>query len=265
MQRFSWMILAGCLALSSFAHADEWSKTYTIQGKPELRVETSDANIHVDTWDKNTIEAHITSDRYKINSHELQLQERQSGDRVEITLRFPMHISVFNFNTRGPHVDIEIHMPREGRMELQTGDGKIQVGNFKGDMELQSGDGNQELDAVEGTLRARAGDGSIRAAGRFDGLDLSTGDGKIEARVESGSTMRTNWILHTGDGSVTLQLPSQFSADLDMHTGDGHINVDMPLAIEGRISGRNIHGKLNGGGSTLTVHTGDGSINLEKS
>jgi DUF4097 and DUF4098 domain-containing protein YvlB len=174
-------------------------------------------------------------------------------------------MSVFSFNTRGPHVDIEIHMPREGRIELQTGDGKIQVGNFKGAMELQSGDGNQELDGVDGTLRARAGDGQIRASGRFDGLDLSTGDGRIEARIQPGSTMASSWILRTGDGGVTLQLPDQFAADLDMHTGDGHINVDMPLSIEGRVNGRNIHGKLNGGGNTLTVHTGDGSINLEKS
>ena len=189
------------------------------------------------------------------------------GEAVERALRFDAAVAdglgVLIDRVLIALIDAEAFLVHEAEPEL--GVGKIQVGNFKGAMELQSGDGNQELDAVEGTLRARAGDGSIRAAGRFDGLDLSTGDGKIEARVQSGSTMRTNWILHTGDGSVTLQLPSQFSADLDMHTGDGHINVDMPLAIEGRISGRNIHGKLNGGGSTLTVHTGDGSINLEKS
>ena len=265
MQRIVWIILAACLAASTLAHADEWSKSYTIQGKPDLYVDTSDANIHVNTWDQNTIEAHITSDRYKINSHELQLQERQNGDRVEISLRFPARMSVFSFNMHGPRVDIVIHMPREGRIELQTGDGKIQVGNFKGAMELQSGDGNQELDGVEGTLRARAGDGEIRVSGRFEGLDLSTGDGRIEARVQPGSTVSSAWTLRTGDGGVTLQLPDQFAADLDMHTGDGHINVDRPLSIEGRVNGRNIHGKLNGGGNTLTVHTGDGSINLEKS
>jgi hypothetical protein len=37
------------------ARADEWSKTYNLSGKPTLRVETSDANIRVSTWDQNTI------------------------------------------------------------------------------------------------------------------------------------------------------------------------------------------------------------------
>ena len=44
------------------AHADEWSKTYTVSGKPDLRVETSDANIRVTTWDQNTIEAKVDHD-----------------------------------------------------------------------------------------------------------------------------------------------------------------------------------------------------------
>jgi hypothetical protein len=52
MKRFALVAFAICLAVAPFACADEWSKTYTITGKPDLRVETSDANIHVDTWDR---------------------------------------------------------------------------------------------------------------------------------------------------------------------------------------------------------------------
>ena len=49
-----------CLAAGAAAQAEQWSKTFTLTGKPDLRVETSDANISVDTWDQNTIAA--TSD-----------------------------------------------------------------------------------------------------------------------------------------------------------------------------------------------------------
>ena len=31
---------------------EEWNKTFNINGRAELRVETSDAQIHVDTWDE---------------------------------------------------------------------------------------------------------------------------------------------------------------------------------------------------------------------
>jgi DUF4097 and DUF4098 domain-containing protein YvlB len=156
-------------------------------------------------------------------------------------------------------------MPREGKVNLHAEDGSIRLANLKGEMELQTGDGNQEIDSVDGTLRARAGDGRITAAGRFDGLELTTGDGRIEARAMSGSTVASGWTVHTGDGSVTLELPANLAADVDLHTGDGHIEADIPVSVEGRLGERNIHGKINGGGNLITVHTGDGSIRLQKS
>ena len=77
--------------------------------------------------------------------------------------------------------------------------------------------------------------------------------------------MTSSWTLRTGDGSVTLELPANFAADLDMHTSDGHITADIPLSVDGRLSEKNIHGKINGGGNLITIHTGDGSIRLQKS
>jgi DUF4097 and DUF4098 domain-containing protein YvlB len=264
MKRFALIALGMCLAAASFARADEWSKTYTITGKPNLRVETSDANIHVDTWDQSTIEARVTSEHYKIGGHGLRIEEHQSGDSVELDIHFPHDIHIVNFNFHN-RVDVEIHMPREGRVNLHTGDGSIRLANFKGEMELQTGDGHQDIDAVDGTLLARAGDGHITAAGRFDVLELGTGDGRIEARALPGSTMTSSWTLHTGDGSVTLQVPDNFAADVELRTSDGHITADIPVAVDGRLSEKNIHGKINGGGNLITVRTGDGSICLQKS
>jgi len=265
MKRFVLVTLGACLAAASFAHAEEWSKTYTITGKPDLRVETSDANIHVDTWDQKTIEARVTSEHYKIGGRGLKIEEHQSGDSVDLEIHFPHDVHIISFNVRSYRVDVEIHMPREGRVNLHTDDGAIRLANFKGEMDLQTGDGHQDIDSVDGTLRARAADGRITAAGRFDVLELTTGDGRIEARAQSGSAVTSSWTLHTGDGSVTLELPANFAADVDLHTGDGHITADIPVSVDGRLSEKNIHGKINGGGNLITVHTGDGSIRLQKS
>jgi DUF4097 and DUF4098 domain-containing protein YvlB len=228
-------------------------------------VETSDANIHVDTWDQKTIEARVTSERYRIGEHGLKIEEHQSGDIVELQIRDPHDIHIITFNLHSYQVNVEIHVPREGRVKLHTGDGSIRLSNFKGEMDLQTGDGHQDIDSVDGTLRARSGDGRITAAGRFDTLELTTGDGRIDARAQSGSVVSSSWTLHTGDGNITLELPSTFAADVDLHTSDGHITADIPLAVDGRLSEKNIHGKINGGGNLITVHTGDGSIRLQKS
>jgi hypothetical protein len=254
-----------CVLSVPSAGAEEWTKTYTLTGKPDLRVDTSDANIHVSTWDQKIIEAKVTTTRYRIGDEGIRIKEHQSGDRVEIDVRFPRHGITINWGGMNHRVDVEIHMPREGRVDLHTGDGKIELGNFKGQMLLRSGDGAQDVESVDGELQATTGDGHIRANGRFDGLELKTGDGSVEARADAGSALTTSWRLESGDGSVTLELPENMAADLDLHTRDGRIDLDMPVITSGKIHENEVHGKLNGGGNLLVIHTGDGSIRLGKS
>jgi Putative adhesin len=253
------------IALCTFARADEWSKTFNLTGKPDLRVETSDANITVDVWEQSVIQAHVTTESYKIGEHGIQIEDQQSGDSVALTVRFPHHYVAFEVRHHHHAVNIDIHMPREGQVNLHTGDGDIHLSGVKGSMVVESGDGHQEIESVDGTLKAHAGDGHIRTTGRFDGLDVSTGDGRIETKVLPGSTVAGGWNFHAGDGSITLQIPDNLAADVELHTGDGHINVDLPISVSGRMATNRVHGKLNGGGNLLTVRTGDGSITLEKS
>jgi len=250
------------IAIALPASAEEWSKTYKISGRPELRVETSDANIRVETWDQKTIEANVVSTRYKIGEGGLQIEEHQNGDMVEINVRYPHHGMTFDIGNH--RVDINIHLPREGKVDLRTGDGKIDIADFKGEMYLRSGDGSQTIRAVDGRLRASTGDGHITADGRFDELELKTGDGQVDARAGGGSTLGGEWRLETGDGNVTLDLPGDLAADVSLRTGDGHIDLDMPVMTEGKLKENEVHGKLNGGGKLMTIHTGDGSIHLRK-
>jgi hypothetical protein len=265
MRRLLWISVGlwMSLTLSLIAQGEEWTKTFTITGQPELRVETSDAAIRVDTWDQKTIEARVTSTKWGFGQGGIQVYDHQTGDTVEIEVRFPHGIHIMSIGDR--RTVIEIHMPREGKVRLHTGDGEIRLRDVKGELDVESGDGHVEAEGVDGVLRAHTGDGHVRVKGRFDALDISTSDGRIEAEATSGSSIGKGWDLKTGDGSVTLSVPENFAADVALHTGDGHITLEMPLTVEGRYDSSNVHGKLNGGGPALTIHTGDGSIRLGKS
>jgi len=257
------LLLLTVLMLVQLAGAEEWNKTFTLTGKPDLHVETSDAKLIVDTWDQNKIEAHVTVFGYKIGPGGIDIYDHQSGNMVVLEVRFPhQHFHLSWGNSR---VEIEVHMPREGRVDLKTVDGSINLTGLKGDMTVASVDGSQEISDVDGALHARATDGRIRADGRFDGLTLQTADGRIDATARNGSTMNSAWDIHTGDGSVNLRVPEKFSANIDFETHDGHLDVDMPITVSGRIKGNSMRGTLNGGGGLLTIHTGDGSIHVERS
>jgi hypothetical protein len=266
MKRSVLSILVVCLAFVLPSRADEWSKTYNLSGKPDLRVETSDASIHVTTWDQNTIEAKVTTSHYKIGEGGIRIEEHQDGNVVQIEVHYPHDVSFGIFHADwNRRVEINIQMPREGKVDLHTGDGKIELTGLKGEMELRTGDGSETVDDVDGKLRASTGDGHIHASGRFDGLELKTGDGHMDVSARTGSSLASNWRIETGDGSVTLEVPSDLAADVDLHTNDGHIDLDLPVATTGAMHQNEIRGKLNGGGSLLTIRTGDGSIHLRKS
>ncbi len=93
--------------------------------------------------------------------------------------------------------------------------------------------------------------------------------------------MTDDWDISTGDGSVSLYLPSGFGAELDAHTGDGSIRND--LKVDGarlqaeaepgaaatqppdRNDRRTVRGRLGSGGKRLRIRTGDGTIHLRAS
>jgi DUF4097 and DUF4098 domain-containing protein YvlB len=255
---------AACLFLlavcGSPGFADEWKKSFSVPGKADLRVEVDDGEAIVRTWDRNQIEARVTTHGWKIEPNEVRVTDHQTGDRVEIEVRVPRaHIS---FGIRSVHVELQV--PRELRATIHSGDGRISIQDVKGEIHLSTSDGSIEADTVDGDFDAKTGDGRIRANGRWDRLTLETNDGSIDAEARTGSKMAGAWRIHTGDGSVTLRLPENFAADLDAHTGDGKITVDLPVAASGTLGGSDLRGKLNGGGQTLVVRTGDGPIRLHR-
>ncbi len=259
------LIALTVLTLSLLASADEWNKSFSLNGRPELHVKTGDANIRVEPWDRSTVDIHVTTQNWKIGQDGLQITDRQTGN--DVSLEVPTNRNEFYFNwngTRNRRVDIVVHMPKLARLDLHTQDGNIEVHDMKGDFTLKSGDGRQQIDHIDGTLDAGSGDGEIEVTGRFDKLNVRSGDGRVEARVLPGSKMTSDWSMRANDGSIHLQLPADFSADLEALTGDGRIDFEVPVQMTGRTGGKTIHGKIGNGGALLNLHTGDGSIRVEK-
>ena len=255
-----WIQWALVLVASTGAFADEWNKSFTVSGKADVRVDVTDGEVSVRAWDRNQINARVSTVGWTIGSSEVRVTEHQVGDRVEIEVRTPrMNIA---FGTHSVRVEVEV--PRELRAEIHTGDGKISGHGLKGEIHLSTGDGAIEADSMDGIFEAKTGDGHIRAAGRWDRLDLETHDGGVEVDVQSGSRMAGGWRVRSGDGRITLRIPQNFAADLDAHTGDGKITVDFPVMTPGTAGTSEFRGKLNGGGEKLILRTGDGAIRVAR-
>lgn len=255
--------VATILILGSCSYAENWSQSFPVTGPPELSVTTSDANVDVQPWDKNSVEIEVKTENVKIGPGGLEVTAHQDGNRITFEARDPRFSIGIHFNWH-QRENVTIHVPTQANLTIATGDGHIKISGTRGSFDLRSGDGSQDVDSVTGSLRAKAGDGAIRVRGQFDKLDLYTGDGRIDATVLPGSKTASDWSLHTGDGQVTLDLPDDFGATVDLHTSDGHLELGLPLSVTGSLDKNSVRGVLNGGGGTVTVRTGDGSIHLGK-
>ena len=295
---------AGLLAAALVAppaHAEEVTKSFAVSGRPNVRVETNDGSVRVTSADSKQVEFHVEYQGYELGKN-LRVDARQDGDKVELVARITGHWGInFNWGHNARRLHIEVRMPRDGDLQVDTGDGSVEassvngtvnvhtgdgsvkanslngtidlhtsdgsitVDSLKGDIRLRTGDGSIEARDLDGKVEADSGDGHIRLVGRFEALNVKTGDGSVDTRVLPGSKMATNWTLRTGDGSVDVVLPADFQADINATTGDGHISLGIPVTVEGTFSKSEVRGKMNGGGQMLTIHTGDGSIRLSKS
>jgi len=206
--------LLAFIIFAAFAHADDWSKTYDLTGKPELRVETHDANVRIETWDQDKIEARVTTHGWHIGSGGLEIVEHQQGNGVDIELREPHHTH-FSIGIDARRIELEIHMPRRAKVNVHSGDGAISAKGLEGELDFATGDGRLEIEDVDGSLHAHTSDGSVRVSGRFDVLELRTSDGRVDVEARPGSQLREAWDIRSSDGSVTLRIPGDLAAETD--------------------------------------------------
>ena len=280
--------LAGLAILSSLTAVAQdpdhsWSKTYPVTGKPTLALETADAGVEFrPCGDCHEIRIHVEVEGRKMSDY--RLEEGQSGDQVHFLFKELPHIGG-HIAWHREQTRVTVESPAQLTLEAKTSDGNVTLSGLQGDLGLTTGDGNVTLDHVSGNLRIKSGDGQVKVTnaegaidahtsdgnlsvdGLFHALALHTSDGSLDLSLREGTQLTGATTIQSSDGSVTVRVPQSFAADLNVHTSDGHVDCALPLVMnhyQSGESGHELHGKLNGGGTPLTIHTSDGNVKIEQ-
>jgi hypothetical protein len=270
-------ILAFAPALTAEA---DWQKSYPVSGKPSLTLSTGDASTDIHSC-AGCREVRIRVEWNDRHPDDYTLNEFQSADHVNFELKEKQHFGIhIGMAHHEPHVFVDT--PAEADLEARTSDGSLSVSGLNGNLDLHTGDGAVDVSDVSGAIRLVASDGSIRIHnvtgtleskssdgrvsidGRLSGIQVHTSDGRVDVTLADGSQLTTSSRIEASDGHVTIRLPKTLSADLEIHTSDGKIDCQLPLTMSGYNSGggHNIRGKLNAGGTPLTIHTSDGNVTI---
>ena len=261
-------------------------KTFTVSGTPDVTAITFDGSVEVRSWDKAEVRIEVEKQAAdKRLADAIEVKAEQSGNAITVEVKKPAAAQSFFGLKVSPSAKIIATVPRkcnvvarsgdgsltieriEGNLDLNTGDGSIKVVELSGLVRAHTGDGSLTFEDIQGAADIDSGDGSGSVTGRLTGLRLRTGDGTLTVRAEEGSSMAEDWELRTGDGSVRLELPDGFAANLDASTGDGRVHLE---GFADAAGGRNedahsaMRRALGGGGKLLRVRSGSGSISVKK-
>lgn len=291
------------LAATSICQANDrpdWVKSYSVTGRPTVHVHTNDGALRVMTSDSNEVEFRVRTEgtAWGIGfGSEPTITSRQDGNSVELSAQFKQ----LNIGFSNLHNIIEVRMPKNADLQLDTGDGSVELSSLSGNVQIHTSDGSVKIGQLAGTIDvstsdgsiegeglkgavkvhshdgsvrvaeidgkcdASSNDGSVKVEGRLDALDIHTDNGSVKARAIPGSSISSAWRVSSSDGSVEIALPTDLKANLDVSTSDGHIKLGLPVQVQGEMSKSHVRGTLNGGGPPVEVHSSDGSITISGS
>lgn len=142
-------------------------------------------------------------------------------------------------------VSYEVWMPRKTNVDAETQNGGITAEGIEGRLYLDAVNGGITLRDVAGDVRAETTNGGATA-------------------VLSGTTWRGGSLdLSTTNGSVTLEIPRGYNAELETGTVNGGMNIDFPVTVRGTI-GRRLTTRLGTGGPRIRAVTTNGSVRIRE-
>ncbi|MEM7356133.1 MAG: DUF4097 family beta strand repeat-containing protein [Acidobacteriota bacterium] len=145
---------------------------------------------------------------------DVQLEVRQSGDRVRIDVEIPDSSWGRSSTAR---LDLVIEVPSNVAVEIDDGSGSIEVRNVAS-AEIDDGSGSIEVRDVAGDLAIDDGSGEIEAINVAGEVRIDDGSGAIDLR-QVGSVMIDE------DGSGEIDIEEVYGDVMVRSDGSGSISV----------------------------------------
>jgi hypothetical protein len=216
----------------------------TLAGGNPLRVDASpNGGIRIQGWDRNEVAirsrvvAYADSER---DARRLASQVRIETAGGEISARGPDRDGESHFV-----VSFELNVPQHANLTLKTVNGGITVRDLRGTVNFDAVNGGVRLENVGGEVRGETNNGGITidlTGDRWDGEGLD---------------------VETHNGGVRLNLPANYSAELETGTTNGGLNVDFPMSVQGKI-GKHLRTTLGAGGPKIRAMTYNGGVSIRQ-
>jgi hypothetical protein len=148
-------------------------------------------------------------------------------------------------------------------VEVRSGNGDVRVTLTAGQVDVATGNGELEIDGATGPVKATTGNGRVYVLTSTGPVTARTGNGEIDVRMKT-LTGSSDMQFTTGNGSITVALPSNFNGEIEASTGNGEFRSDFPVQVIGRLNPHHVRGTIGSGGRLIKMSSGSGRLELRK-
>jgi hypothetical protein len=222
-------------------YIEKISQDFVVEAGGSVYLNTSFGSVVVKSWDKEEVLLSVN----KVTDASSESTAKEVFEKFTVSAQKKendIHIKVQDSGSSELFdVIFQLNVPRKFNLDLETDDGKIEIGDLEGNVEAETKKGSIRVGDVTGKLEAITAGGLI-AIGRIGGaINADTGGGAVRIK-EGGADINAK----TGGGGITIGLSNGI---VQVKTGGGAITVEQ--------SNGDVHAKTGGGAITIGLANGD--------
>ncbi|MGH9854823.1 MAG: hypothetical protein ACREBD_33750 [Blastocatellia bacterium] len=224
---------------------DQINKTVTLAPGSNVKVQSINGFVSIETWDSDRAEINITiraSDTAAMERRPIIIEDTPSS--LTIRVEEDREGRRRGWDRGWVNHEVRLKLPKSINLKISGVNGKVDVGAIAGEVGVSGVNG--------GVMVAQAGT-ATQLSGINGGISVSL------LRLGEGG-LRVSGI----NGGVKIGLPSETSAEIDVHSVNGGINSDLPVTVIGEVKRGQLRGRVGDGGPPITITGVNGGVTLRR-
>ncbi len=261
--RFTVLAALWLAALTLTASAQDFQQTYQLGPDGVVNIRAISGNVTVTGYDGEVI---VVSAVKKGRDRELvTIEDNSTSNRVEVRDRYPEHCNCH------VSVNFDVKVPRRIAYRFDS------FSSISGDVEVTNVTGELRAKSVSGSVRIKGAAGNVTANSVSGNVEVGEVAGTVNAKSTSGNVqVEIVRLDNTGNpgnmdfgsvsGNVTVRVPGNLDADVEMSALSGDLRSDFPIQIEKKEygPGRSARGRIGSGARRVKMSSISGNLSLLK-